>query len=376
MTPEPVVPEAVLSAIRAPFLVQDAKAANPPVIQPLNLFLDLAGEAMRARLFIVQAAGREEACLRPDLTIPVARDHLASGAASGRYVYEGRAFRAAPDGAQGHPEEFLQIGLEIYGVGDPVADEALIAGLAWRAACAGGRDDLSLRLGDAGLFSAFLAALEIEGATVVRLRRAFGRPAALKAELQRAQAEATESGRGGLSALLRGLPETKAAEGLTQLWALAGIQPIGGRPASEIVHRLIERADASQAPRLDPARAALIAQYLAVSGRPDAALATIRALVPGDVLAAAIDQCAARLRAICAQGAPVDRMSFAAGFGRSFSYYDGVLFDVVSAGLGDDRPVAGGGRYDSLLTRLGGPPGSGAVGCAVRPARAWKEGAS
>ena len=33
--------------------------------------------------------------------------------------------------------------------------------------------------------------------------------------------------------------------------------------------------------------------------------------------------------------------------------------------------VAAGGRYDSLLRRMGAPKTASAVGCMVRPARAW-----
>ena len=61
------------------------------------------------------------------------------------------------------------------------------------------------------------------------------------------------------------------------------------------------------------------------------------------------------------------------GFGRAFGYYDGFLFEVRSQALDPDSPVAGGGRYDTLLGRLGAEsPSTGtAVGCMVRPARAW-----
>ena len=76
MRAEAPTPAAVLQAIREPFLAAGAQAVDPPVIQPLNLLLDLAGEAMRTRLFIVQDAGGREACLRPDFTVPVARLHL------------------------------------------------------------------------------------------------------------------------------------------------------------------------------------------------------------------------------------------------------------------------------------------------------------
>ena len=63
-----------------------------------------------------------------------------------------------------------------------------------------------------------------------------------------------------------------------------------------------------------------------------------------------------------------------AAFGRAFGYYDGYLFEVRSAVLGDERPVAAGGRYDGLPARLGAERKTGAVGCMVRPARAYAGG--
>ncbi len=57
----------------------------------------------------------EEACLRPDFTVAVARQHLAHRTVRrptvGRYFYEGKAFRVAPRGSD-RAEEFLQIGVE------------------------------------------------------------------------------------------------------------------------------------------------------------------------------------------------------------------------------------------------------------------------
>ena len=93
---EPAVPAAQLEAIRAPFLDQGATLIDTPVLQPLDLLLDVSGEAMRPRLFMVQADGIDAACLRPDFTIPVAQAHIESGASKGRYRYEGKAFRVAP----------------------------------------------------------------------------------------------------------------------------------------------------------------------------------------------------------------------------------------------------------------------------------------
>ncbi len=375
---EPAVPESVLTAIRAPFAALAAMPIDPPVIQPLGLLLDLAGEAMHARLFVVQGQGGEESCLRPDFTIPVAREHIGSGALQGRYTYEGRAFRVSPVGAD-HAEEFLQIGLEAFGDARTAAADAESASLAWRASVAGGRDDLTLRLGDVGLYRAFIAALGLAEPLTAKLVRAFSRPRTMGAELERAQAETTEATRQGdrISALLADLPETEAAAVLQDLWALAGIQPVGGRTAGEIAHRLIERSAAAEAPPLTAAEAGLVRRYLEIADSPRPALGRIAALAKegGLDLDGALDAWSLRLDALEAEGTPPDRMTLATGFGRAFGYYDGVLFEVKSAALGD-AAVAGGGRYDALPARLGGGGQPGAVGCMVRPARAWSGAAA
>ena len=174
--------------------------------------------------------------------------------------------------------------------------------------------------------------------------------------------------------MLSGLGEAEAAELLEELWSLADISPVGGRPASEIVGRLVRRGGAGAANLTDD-QADQVRRYLAIEGEPRGALDAVSKLAAasGADLDAGLQAWTQRLDAFAAAGAPLDRARFRAGFGRGFGYYDGFLFDIVSAALGEDRPVAGGGRYDGLLIRLGSAHPSGAVGCMVRPGRAWKE---
>ena len=82
----------------------------------------------------------------------------------------------------------------------------------------------------------------------------------------------------------------------------------------------------------------------------------------------------ARVAALMAEGASKQRMRLSTAFGRAFGYYDGFLFEARSMALGPDRPVAAGGRYDGLLARLGARRSAGAVGCMVRPWRAYAGG--
>jgi ATP phosphoribosyltransferase regulatory subunit len=372
------IPAEALDAIRAPFLAAGATPTDAPVLQPLGLLLDLAGEAMRSRLFVVSGDAGEEACLRPDFTVAIARTHLEGGDGEGRYLYEGKAFRVAPRGSD-RAEEFLQIGVEAFEAVDPVAADAEIAALAWAGAAAGGRSDLTLLLGDVGLFGAFVDSLGLTPPLGARLKRSFTKPRQLKIELEgdrSALGQALGDEKSRIAALLAGLPEAEASAVLQELWSLAGIEPVGGRRPAEIAHRLVERAQAAKAGALSAGEADAVRAFLAVSDRPGAALDAISALggPQRTALDAALDGWRRRLAGMVARGAPEDRMVLAAAFGRAFGYYDGFLFEVRSDVLGEERPVAAGGRYDGLLARLGGTTRTGAVGCMVRPARAYAGG--
>ncbi len=375
---EAPVPASVLEAIRAPFEATPAHALDAPVIQPLGLLLDLAGETLRERLFVIQSLdGGPEACLRTDFTVPALRAHIVSGREEGRYFYAGRAFRRAPAGTD-RAEEFPQIGLEAFEPGDAALADAEIAALAWRAAVAGGRDDLTLMMGDVGLFAAFVEALDLAPPLAVRLVRAFSSPRKLWAELQAslapADAHAPHNG-ARLAGLLAGLPEAESLAVLEEIWSVAGIEPVGGRSAAEIVHRLAERARLAVSPRLTVAQADLIRRFLGVSGEPEAALDAVADLAPtaSASLETARSAWARRVSAMAGAGVPTGRLLFSAAFGRAFGYYDGMVFEVRSAGLGDAQPVAAGGRYDSLPSKLGAELATGAVGCMVRPGRAWAQ---
>ena len=206
------------------------------MLQPLNLLLDLAGEAMRARLFVVQAEGgvEEPACARTSPSRWPAQ-HIERRRGSGRYVYEGKAFRASPR-RRDRAEEFLQLGLEMIGPRSAAAAaDAEIAGLAWRAAAAGGRKDLTLLAGrrrPVRRLHRRLGAARGAGRAAEARRRP---PAAAEAELARAgEAASGPAAAAGSPPCSPACREAEAAALLEELWALAGIEPVGGRGAGEI----------------------------------------------------------------------------------------------------------------------------------------------
>jgi ATP phosphoribosyltransferase regulatory subunit len=367
VTVEPLPPEAVLASMRTA-LHAGAERMSPPVVQPLGQLLDLLGEGMRARVFAVE--GAEDACLRPDFTVAVALEHLRRGSPGGRYAYEGPAFRAAPAGSD-RPTEFLQLGVERIGEPGGERDDAEVAARAFFAAEAGGREDLQLVMGDLALFDAFCEGLGVAAPTRARLKQRMGAPEAFAAELERAPARGGEGGR--LPRLLAGLPAEEAAGVLEELWAVAGVTPVGGRTPADIAARLAGRGQGA-ATGVSEAQRWLIARWTEIGGEPLAAIAQAMVLArrAGVDLHGRLESCAKRVAAMAAAGVSLERQRLDFGFGRPFGYYDGFLFEVRSDQLPDDAPVAAGGRYDGLLGRLRPGAEATAVGCMVRPGRAWR----
>src|SRR6185503_20852235 len=104
---------------------------------------------------------------RPDLTIPVSCDYLASpeaGQPQG-FCYLGPVFRDRPDGSP----EFWQAGVESFGRSDTAAADAEMIALGCEAATHYGIATPDIRMGDVGLFAALIAALDLAPAWKRRL---------------------------------------------------------------------------------------------------------------------------------------------------------------------------------------------------------------
>src|ERR1043165_9289728 len=85
----------------------------PDILQPADIFLERSGEDIRASSYVFTDPEGREMCLRPDLTGPPCRFHLAHAAqpdAETRYCYCGPAFRFTADSDA--PSEFGQAGIE------------------------------------------------------------------------------------------------------------------------------------------------------------------------------------------------------------------------------------------------------------------------
>jgi ATP phosphoribosyltransferase regulatory subunit len=330
--------------------------AEPAILQPAEPFLDLSGEDIRKSLYLTTDASGEELCLRPDLTIPVARDYLASGRAGEPlgFSYLGPVFRYRG----GHPSEFLQAGIESFGRQDRAAADAEMLALALEATSAFGLKDVEIRTGDVALFIALIDALNLYPVWRRRLIKDFNRKISLAGDIERLTL-ATAPGHNEYEGVLAALAL------VTDLMSIAGTTNVGGRTVVEIADRFLEQSTLKGG-ALPRDALGIIKRFLAISGDPDEAVAQLRALAADAKLdlTAAIDQLESRVGFMAARGIDTSMTRFSTSFGRGLDYYTGFEFELHAKG-NDVEPLVAGGRYDGLMTQLGSATPIPAVGFSV-----------
>ncbi len=333
------------------FAAEQITLADVAILQPADPFLDMAGEDLRRRIFLTQSETGESLCLRPEFTIPVCRDHIASQAGTPRrYAYLGEVFRQHRVGGT----EFLQAGIEDLGEADTAKADARSIGDACRLlqeTLPGTK--LTVTIGDQAVFEAVLAALGLPRGWQLRLARAFGSAEILEAALADLSNPPRKRNLGQpVSKLVAARDHAALAAYLETQMDVAGLSPAAGRSADEIARRLIEKAELAAVRIADEAFEAL-KRFLDLELPLAGAGAKLRSFADEcDLyLDAAIEQFERRAEAIAAQSISGVEFIYDTAFGRPLDYYTGLVFEIGAPG--DARPLVGGGRYDRLLTMLG-----------------------
>lgn len=364
----PPLAKPMLDALITQLEGEGYRRADPAILQPLAPFLDLSGEDIRRRMFTTQDGEGRDWCLRPEFTIPVACDYLASAAAPepAAFAYAGPVFRLR----QGEPGEFVQAGLESFGRGDAAAADAEVVALTLDLVARLGVARPLIRIGDVGLITDLLDALAIPAAARRRLLRAIATGAGTEAVTAlappTAESGADETRHAGLLAALEGQDPTAARVFVEDILAIAGLKMVGGRSATDIAARFLARASERENPVSDEMRD-VIAATLALTGDPDSVVAQLRQLTRNARLdlSAALDRLEVRNGFLAARGVDLGQITFATAFARNLDYYTGLSFELGDPAAPLAKPLAGGGRYDHLLRRLGAPADIPAVGASI-----------
>lgn len=341
----------------------------PDIIQPADIFLERSGEDIRARTFVFTDPSGAEMCLRPDLTVPACRYHLShapEAAAERRYCYLGPAFRF-PDELLS-PQEFTQAGIEWFGAEAAAAAEARVLKLAISALEVAGLSRYRVTFGDLGLFSALLADTEMPERWRQRLKHHFWRPHAFRELLDRFCAGQSAK-RTSISPLVDRVAEGDALAVVEAELESRKLPFVGGRDMPEIAARLANKAADRRETPLNRAKADALNQYLAIAGEASGIDAAFAVIDGGPRFAGARGYFAQRLFEMEELGLNPRRFHFAAGFGRELEYYTGFTFQIEADTEQGRVAVAGGGRYDNLLSDMGSPVAVPAVGCAIHTDR-------
>ena len=271
---------------------------DAPVLEPLDLYRAKSGSEIEAQLFSFTDKGGREVALRPEMTPTVCR--LVGARANTlrrpiKWFSIGEFFRYERM-QKGRGRCFHQFNADIFGEAGPEAEIELIALLVQCLAAFGlTAEDFYIRLSDRNLWFYYLEAL--------------------------------------------GLDEPRARTVLT------------------VVDRYEKNGDAAFSayteafgPLPEDLKARILA-FLGVKSLP--ALEAMLAPLGGDKLAARLAEWRQVLSALDAMGLG-SFVTVDLGVVRGLAYYTGFVFEAFDR-RGDLRALAGGGRYDDLVKKLGGP---------------------
>ncbi|MDD3180543.1 MAG: histidine--tRNA ligase [Opitutaceae bacterium] len=271
---------------------------DAPVLEPLDLYRAKSGEEVEAQLFSFTDKGDREVALRPEMTPTVCRMVGARAGSLKRPIkwFSIAEFYRYERAQRGRERAFFQFNADVFGESGPEAEIELIALLVQ---CLAGfgltAEDFSIRLSDRDLWFFYLEAL---GFTEIQAR--------------------------------------------SLLSAIDKFEKIGDDAFEGYT---------TQHGELAPALKAKILEFLQVKSlvQMEAALAPFGS----DKLAKRLNDWRQVLDGLAAMGlAPFVEVDL--GVVRGLAYYTGFVFEAFDR-KGDLRALAGGGRYNDLVKKLGGP---------------------
>jgi histidyl-tRNA synthetase len=271
---------------------------DAPVLEPLDLYKTKSGDEIEAQLFSFTDKGGREVALRPEMTPTVCRMVGAKAGALKRPIkwFSIAEFYRYERAQKGRLRAFNQFNADIFGEAGPEAEIELIALLIQ---CLAGfgltKDDFTIRLSDRDLWFFYLEALGFNDAQSRTILTVVDRHEKVGDDAFKAYTEA----HGELAA-------DKKARVLTFL-AIKGLCEL----------------EAALAPFGSEKLAARLADWRKV-------LAGIGAMGLADFISVDLSVV------------------------RGLAYYTGFVFEAFDR-KGDLRALAGGGRYNDLVKKLGGP---------------------
>ena len=342
------------------------QAIDLPILEHRDLYMRKLGEELVGKIYEFPFNGRDLA-LRPEWTASVLRTFIANKFSDHpmplRLCYTGPVFRYERP-QRGTWRQFTQLGVEMIGAPSPRGD-AEVLGLACAGLAQVGIDDYHVNLGHIGIIRSLLGSLGLSERTrsvltwSLERMRSRGVDAVRDALLSEMDGES----QGFDTAILAGLDDAQAEELLLHTLRSIGVNlQFGTRPPEEIVRRLVRTMRTSDQHATVERAITFLAELSAIRATPDIAIAALVDLIHRyDLPDPGVAQLKALIALLPLHGVDSDRVTLDFGLGRGLHYYTGMMFEIDAP---NGLQLCGGGRYDELVTALGGKQATPAVGFA------------
>lgn len=353
-----------------------------PILENTELYLRKAGEDIAARLYEFDYRSRRVA-LRPEVTASILRayvERLQDEPLPLRLQYCGPVFRYEKP-QQNRYRQFTLSGAELLGAKGPRADAEIM-----NLACSGleqvGIRDYKLVIGHTDVLEGFLQGLGLRKQLVnfllrnmenLRKRGIDAVVASLREiypEYENAAVAGAENDDGNQSHqlinVLREMTDGEAHQAITDFLHSLNIRIDSNREQGEVVERLLHKIrEDQQGPKLQVALD-FMGRLGQLAGEPAETLRQAHALAADFKLdGQALDALGRSLTCLAEYGGISGDIELDFGLNRGLHYYTGLIFELhCPTETGEVIQICGGGRYDNLVSILGGGEATPALGFA------------
>ena len=355
----------ILAQLNSVLVGHGYQAIDLPLLEHRDLYVRKLGEELAGKIYEFSFHGRD-LVLRPEWTASVLRAYISKMSDSAlplRLRYNGPVFRYERP-QRGTWRQFTQLGVECIGATAPRAD-AEVLGMACAGLAAADVAAYRITLGHIGIIRALLGSLGVSERTRSVLTWSLERMRARGVDAVRdALLNEIEGEREGFdTTLLDGLDDAQAEGLLLHTLRSIGVNlQFGTRPPEEIVQRLVRTMRRTDQRATIERAIAFLAELSVIRGAPVPTLVALRTLVARYELPdPGFDELQSLIDTLPLHGVSLEAVTLDFGLGRGLHYYTGMMFEIDdSSGM----QICGGGRYDELVTALGGKHAVPAVGFA------------
>ena len=334
-----------------------------PTLLESDLLLDLYGEEINSRTYILNDPIKGNLMLRPDFTVPIVLMHIKNNQDRAEYCYSGKVWRKQ-DYSSLRPSEYLQVGIECFGGKDIAKEDARVFSIIRKAV---NSIDLKIVTGDLGILRSAINGLEINTRCKKALLRQLWRP---KRFLQVLEYFSHNSNlvNNEKNKIIELFNSGKLLDKLKNFESIIGL-----RTKKDILERVSELSNDILNNQLKDIDLKLLRDLLKISCPLTQAHQKINnSTYSHEYLKKSALLLEKRLECLSELDIDVKNIDFEVSFGRtSLEYYDGFVFEMMSKKPYNSIALAQGGRYNELtriLSQLEGCQKSpNSVGGIIRP---------